>query len=272
MKRLLTLVVLGLLLFTGCQKEELLPTEIRVKTESVTGSRARFTIAPGNPHAYYTGVLVSRMDANFNEPAADICKEAILEMEEAFLFFEDGNFQEAFFYQGSRQLTLQSLRSDLDFKFIVFQINPRTNEIIGEPVVTTFHTNPVPQRDLHFQVDFEGVVMTVTPSDNDLTYFGQFEESELIYNNYGSASGYLYAMAGMYQEYGFIEYSYFSGPTVVDFSTERNLVDGSEYTAVICGCEDGEFTTPPTIVKFRYHPGNIEMLEISEGDEWGKQS
>ena len=268
MKRLLTFTVLGLLLFAGCQKEELLPTEIRVKVESVTGSRARFTVAPENPHAYYTYLLVSEQDEDFYEPAAEVCKREILYMEDALSYFGGDDFMDYFFYSGSRQFNIGGLHDDMDFKFIVYQINPLTHELLGEPVVTTFHTTPVQQRDLHFQVGFNGNVMTITPSDNNLTYFWQYEESELIYNNYGGATSYLYAIAGMYQEYGFIDYSYSSGPSVFDFSAENKMEDGTEYTLVINGCEQGEFTTLSTIVKFIYHPGNIEVLEVSERDEW----
>ena len=46
------------------------------------------------------------------------------------------------------------------------------------------------------------------------------------------------------------------------------MVDGTHYTLVICGCEDGELTSTSTIVKFIYHPGNVEVIEIIEEDEW----
>lgn len=270
MKRILTLVALSLLLLASCQKEEQLSTEIRVKAESVTGSRARFTIAPGNPHAYYTYVLVSELDENFNKPAVNICNAEIRDMIESYAYVQEGDFMTGdffgtFFYQGTRQITLETLRDDLDFKLITFQINPKTYELLGEPVVTTFHTKPVPQRDLHFQVNFQGETMTITPSDDQLTYFWDYEESELINDNYGNASRYLYKVAGMYQEYGFVDFAIFSGPTIWDFSVENNMEDDTEYTLVICGCEEGEFTTVSTVVRFKYHPGNIEILDFFEG-------
>ncbi len=48
----------------------------------------------------------------------------------------------------------------------------------------------------------------------------------------------------------------------------RTMEDGTQYTLVICGCEEGELTSVSTIVKFIYHPGNIQVLSIEEGDEW----
>ena len=267
MKRQLTLIVLCLSLLAGCQKEELLPTEIKVKAESVTGSRARFTVAPANSHAYYSYVLVSSNEENYDKPTTSICYDEIKRMEESMQYFENGSFTDIFCYQGNRQLTMKTLASDKDFKFIVFQINPQTHKLIGEPIVCEFHTLPVQQRDLHFQVYFVGDELHITPSDDNLTYFWDYDETEMIYDVHRSASNYLYTLAGMYQEYGFMEYYYYQGPCTWRLSLDDNISDGTEYTLVIAGCEEGEFTTVPTIVKFRYHPDHIDVLEVIEGNE-----
>lgn len=266
MKRQFILIVLSLFLLAGCQKGELLPTEIKVKAESVSGSRARFTVAPANSRAYYSYVLVGSNDENFDKAAIDLCYDEIQRMEESMDYFDNGSFTDIFCYQGNRQLTMKMLASDMDFKFIVFQINPKTHELLGEPIVCEFHTKPVPERDLHFQVDFVADELHITPSDDNLTYFWSYDETEMIYDTYSSASNYLYSMAGMYQEYGFMDYFYYQGPCVWYLSLEDNMKDGTEYTLVIAGCENGEFTTKVTIVKFRYHPGNIEVLDVIEDD------
>lgn len=265
MKRQLTFIILSLFLLGGCTKEELLPTEIKVKAEAVTGSRARFTVAPANPHAYYSYVLVSSNNENYDKPATYICNNEIQWMEECLQYFDNGSFTDIFCYQGNRQLTMKTLASDKDFKFIVFQINPKTHELIGEPIVCEFHTQPVQQHDLHFQVSFEGDELLIIPSDDNLTYFWEYDETEMIYNVYRGFYNYLYTLAGMYQEYGFMDYYYFDGPCHWYLSLEDNISDGTEYTLVIAGCENGEFTTATTIVRFIYHPDNIEVLEITEG-------
>lgn len=267
MKRQLTLIVLSLFLLTGCQKGELLPTEIKVEAESIDGTRARFTLAPANSRAYYSYVLVGSNDENFDKPAIDLCYDEIQRMEESMDYFDNGSFTDIFCYQGNRQLTMKTLVSDKDYKFIVFQINPKNHEVIGEPVVSEFHTRPVTQRDLHFEVDFVGDELHITPSDDNLSYFWEYDEKEMIYDVYRSAYNYLYTLAGMYQEYGFMEYYYTTGPTVWFLSLEDNISDGTVYTLVIAGCEEGEFTTAPTIVTFRYHPDHIDVLEVTEGSE-----
>lgn len=266
MKRSLTLIILSLFLLTGCEQEDTLRTEIKVKLESVAGTRARFTVAPENPNAYYSYVLVSSKAENYNASEYDICLANIQLMEEIFSDLQNNDFLDGVCFRGSRQINLSEISDDTDFKFIVFQIHPETHEILGYPVVTEFRTKPVPERDLHFEVDFEGEILTITPSDNNLSYFWQFKESELIYDNYGTATHYLYSVAGMYLEYGFMEMLYSQGPAVWDFNMENNMHDGTDYLLIISGCEDGELTTPSTVVKFRYHPGNIELLEITTED------
>jgi len=256
------------MLFAGCQREELLPAEIRVQLESVTGSRARFTVAPTNPHAYYSYIYIGENEDYYNAPVAELCETEISIMEHTYTYFQSGDFMEIFFYQGSRQFTLTVPYDDMNYKLIVFQVSPQTHEILGEPVVCTFHTKPVPERDLHFDITHDGDLLTITPSDNELTYVWQFEETDMISNQYGTATNYLYEMVGMYQEYGFLDYYYFKGPCDIDLSIDNDLEDGTHYTLVICGCEDGEFTSTSTIVNFIYHPGRIEVLDILEGDEW----
>lgn len=270
MKHQLTFIILSLFLLGGCTKEELLPTEIKVKMESVTGSRARFTVAPSNSRAYYSYTLVSRGDEDYDAPETSLCIKEIKRMEEGMQYFENGSFAEIFCFQGNRQLTMKTLASDHDFKIIVFQINPKTHELIGEPAVLEFHTKPVPERDLHFDVNFVADEMHITPSDDELTYFWQFEETERIYNTYASISNYMYETVGLYQEYGFLDYYYYQGPCVWYLSLEDYMEEGTEYTLAIYGCEDGEFTTEATIVKFIYHPDHIDVVEVIEGDELQK--
>lgn len=265
MKRLSIFIILSMVLLTACNKEEVRPTEIKVQLESVSGSRARFTVAPASSRAYYSYILAKEGDEYYNEPVTAVCNDMIQHMVEALPYFENSSFTDIFCFTGSRQFTMNMLDDNTNFKFIVYQINPKTYKLIGEPVVCTFHTNPIQDRDLHFDVDFDGDILTITPSDDNLTYVWEYEETELVSDIYVTASYFLYKVVEMYQEYGFLDWLYDQGTCMWDFSFENNMDDGSEYTLAICGCEDGEFTTMVTAVKFRYHPGNIELLEVSEG-------
>lgn len=263
------LILYSLILLAACSKDETEPTVIKVQLESVSGSRARFTVAPENSRAYYSYVLVSQDDSGFHNSATEICQNEIEHMETNYPYFSTGSFTDVYCYRGSRQLYVSSLSSDKDFRFIVFQINPDTHHLIGDPVDISFHTKPVPQRNLQFGIAFDGTSVTITPSDDTLSYICEYEESDLVYSLYYTATNYLYSVVGMYLEYGFLESNYSHGPVEWNFASEDNLMkDSTEYTLVVSGCEEGEFTTPPAIVKFRYHPDNIEMLERIDGNEW----
>lgn len=269
MKRPYILILFSLFLLSACSKDETDPTVIKVQMESVSGSRARFTITPENSHAYYSYVLVNQGAPNFNQSSTDICNEEIAQMEKNYPYFSTGSFTDVYCYRGSRQLYVSTLSPDMDFRFIVFQINPDTHKVIGDPVDISFHTKPVPQRDLHFDIDFQGHLLTITPSSDTLTYFWEYEQSDLVYRLYYNATNYLYNIVGMYTEYGFMESNYSMGTNEWNFAAEDNLMkDSTEYTLVVAGCEEGEFTTPSTIVKFRYLPDKIEVLQRIDGNEW----
>ena len=267
MKRIINLIFLSMLLLASCNKQETRPTEIKVQVEKVSGSRASITVVPANLHAYYSYVLVSENDENFDAPVSEICKEEIRRMEKSYPSFETGSFTDVFCFRGSRRLTMRTLSNDMDFKFIVFQINPKTHELIGQPIANDFHTKTVPTRDMHFDIHFEDDILSITPTDDNFTYIWQVEETEVIDNIYRRTTIYLYMIVEMYMEYGFLDWCYVNGPIEWDFAYD-NMIDNTEYTLVASGCEEGEFTTPITFVKFRYHPGNIEVLEVFEGDEF----
>lgn len=271
-KRLFCLMILSLSLLTGCNREEVIPAEIKVNVEKVTGSRASITVVPANLHAYYSYVLVCQDDESFHASASDICNREIQRMVENYSYFDSGSFTDVFCFRGSRRLTMRSLANDKDFKFILFQINPKTHQIIGEPIVREFHTQTVPERDLRFSIDFDGDVLRITPSDDNLTYVWQYEETGIIEDIYLNATSYLYMLVEMYMEYGFLDMAYEQGPLEWNLSTDDNLIDNTEHTLVVCGCEEAEFTTKTTIVKFRYHHGNIEVLEVIEDGGWQKQT
>lgn len=266
MKRHLLLLAFAVLALASCSKEGTEPTTLKVEIESVTGSRARFTIAPEDKKAYYTYTYVNANESSFNDSPVDICLREIEHMEDNYPYFQYGSFTDVYCYRGSRQLTISSLVDDLDFRLIVFQIDPETHSLLGDPVVVPFHTKPVPQRDLHFDVSFSGDTLTIVPSDATLPYLWTYENTELITENYFFPASYIYSLASMYIEYGFIESECSMGTVRYNFADEiRELQDGELYTFIASGCEEGEFTTGLYVLTFRYHPHNIEVVEIDDG-------
>lgn len=265
MRRLLILIGLGLLLFSCGKDNSRTSGEFRVELTSVGGSRARITVAAMNKQAYYSYAFVSRQESLFNASAEDIVREEIASMEDGYKYFEkigiQGSFLDVYCYQGSRQFPISSLSPDMDYKFIVFQIHPKTHALIGQPVVTPFHTRPIPVRDLTFDVQMVGNTIQVTPSDHTLTYFWDYEDNDVIEDDYYFPQDYLYKLVEMYDEYGFMDSMLSRGPDQWDFAEDKWISPGEECTLVIAGCEDAEFTTWPMFLVFRYNgPGDIDIL------------
>ena len=260
------MILLCALLFS-CSKDS--PTragEFRIELTSLGGTRARITVAAMNKEAYYTYIQISRGEEAFDAPVEEIIRTEVARMEDSYRYFSQvgisGSFAEVFCYQGSRQLEMASLQSDTDFKIILFQLHPKTHAVIGEPVVVPFHTRPVPVRNLTFDVQVADNHISVTPSDATLTYLWEYEESKTIEESYFLPQNYLYKVAGMYQEYGFIDSMVSMGYDEWDLARDKWLKTGMECTLVVAGCEEGEFTTHPMKMRFRYNgPGDADILE-----------
>lgn len=266
MKRLHLLSLLfccSLLVLSSCAKDQSTSeSEFRVELTSVGGTRARITVASMNKKAYYSFVQLSPQEEDFSVPAATAVAHAIEFMEESYQYYEKGSFTDVFCYQGSRQLSITSIRSDAQYRFIIFQLHPRTHTLIGDPVEISYRTKPVPVRDLTFAVAVDGEKISVTPSDPTLTYFWDYEASAIIEDDYFFPQSYLYNLVGVYDEYGFLESELSQELDFWYFSDDNKLKADEEYTLVIAGCEDAEFTTPPMQLRFVWHgAGNVEVIE-----------
>lgn len=265
MKRFLILICSVLTLF-GCTGKEAKPSEFLLEMTYVGGSRARLTISAKNPNAYYIVGLVSAYSENFNMEDVAMVQVDLDELEDNYSHFAEynieGSYLDVFCYQGSRQVSFSSLQDDLDFKCYVCQIHPKTHKMIGVPSVRSFHTKPIPQRDMTFEVSFGDDSVTIVPSHPDYTYFWDYEETNSINEDYFSPYYYAYALVGMYTEYGFIDSLLSKGSETWEFSRQDpNLKDGDDCTLIVVGCEDGEFTTPSVEIRFKYSQGEIEVIE-----------
>lgn len=262
MKRFLVFISL-VFLFVSCGKDKTtVESEFRVELTYVGATRVRITVAAMNMKAYYSYIQLSPQEENYLSPAKEAIKDEVKFLEDAITYFENTTFTDAFCYRGSRQFTFTGIGNDTDYRFILFQINPKTHELIGEPVEVSYHTKPLPRRDLTFEVGIEDSSLRITPSDNSLTYFWDYELSETIADDYYFPQYFLYSLAGMYYEYGFLESELSQGPEFWDFDLNDKIAPEQEYTLVIAGCEEAEFTTPPMQIRFVWHgPNDIEVVE-----------
>lgn len=269
MKRIPYIILIALALVSCANKEEQ-PAEFKLNLEFVGGSRARFSVAASNMDAVYTFVHLDKNSEDFDAPANVAARNEIARMESSYASIREygldnglwSDFTDFFFYRGSRQFTMDSLSPDMDFRFILFQINPKTHQLIGEPLNIDYHTKPVPQRELTFELSFEGDILTIVPSDNNLTYFWDYENEDIVLETYFFPGNYAYSLVGMYQEYGFLDTELSKGKDTWDFSAQDDtMTEGENCLLVIAGCEDGEFTTDIKVIQFCYHQGAIEVLD-----------
>ena len=267
MKRFLILIC-TVLAFAGCTSKEAKPSEFLLDMTYVGGSRARLTISAKNPNAYYVVGLVSAYSENFNMENVAMAQFDLDDIEESYSHFAEygieGTYLDIFCYQGSRQVSFDSLADDLDFKCYVCQVHPKTHKMIGVPEVRSFHTKPIPERDMSFEVTFGDDSVTIVPSNSEYTYIWDYEDTNKINEDYFSPYYYAYALVGMYSEYGFIDSMLSKGSEAWEFSLDTDMKDGDDCTLIVVGCEDGEFTTEALEIRFKYEKGNITVLDVMD--------
>ena len=154
--------------------------------------------------------------------------------------------------------TITGITPDQDYKLVVFQVNPKDLEIVGDVICTPVHTLPIEMTDLSFTFQTQGDVMTITPSDPDCLYYWDYDSSERIYDDYNGPGGFFYHLLDMFDEYGFMDEVYSKGPEQYDFGKD-NLRVGKEYIIVAAACDDGEKTSKLQVLSFIYVRGKIEI-------------
>lgn len=263
MKRFLLFIGISALLASCAKDRATSESEFRTELTYVGGSRVRITVAAMNREAYYSYLQFSPQETHFTASAREAIEDNVKQWEEAVTYFKSGSFTDAYCYRGSRQFTFTGIGSDTDYRFILFQIHPKTHKLIGEPVEIFYHTRSIPRRNLTFDVETEGGALHITPSDPSLTYFWDYELSDNIADNYFFPHTYLYNLAGMYYEYGFLDSELSKGAAFLDFSLDDRILPDQEYTLVIAGCEEAEFTTRPVQLRFIWN--GQDHVEVVEG-------
>lgn len=268
MRRILVLLSLVLLLLPSCSKDygSEKVSELRIELDGLVGTRVRIMVASMNTKAYYSYVQLASQDEYYSASSEEVAKYEIGRMEDNYEYYDEldikGSFLDVFCYQGSRQFSVRGLTPDTDFRYIFFQLHPKTHALIGEPVEVKFRTKPVPERDLTFDVQIVDNQIWIHPSDLSLTYFWQYEDNDIIEDAYFFPQEYLYELMSLYDEYGFLESELTKGPDVWNFADDKWFQPGKECTLVIAGCENGDFTTHPQQLVFRYNgPSDIEIID-----------
>ena len=146
MKRLHHIILLAVLA-AACTPKNSRVSTFTITVSDVLSTKAKVTIESSNPDAYYSyGFIREDMDPYFTmsdmENAKfqiDFCKERIdlADLDED----HPVSYTDLYCYRGKQELKYTYLIPDQDNKVIVFQVDPKTLDVVGEPVSTVFHTN-----------------------------------------------------------------------------------------------------------------------------------
>ena len=268
MKRIV-LFALSLLLVC-CNSEDktiTTPAAIEVSVDKVGATKVWFSVNSSSPDAAYIYRGVSDFDdmedivkyTDSDQVIASKYLEYLSEMYE-MAYTNDiqiSSFQDAFCFKGNRSFSMVHVGSNMKHRIIVFQVNPDTRTIIGEPVGVEFTTQELPDIKMDFDVKIDGDVLTIIPSDPEQEYIWDYEsaiylESEPLIDMYN----YLYDLTDMYEQYGFADQMLSKGTETYVFSKDNTrMVKGMTYYIAIAPYANHEIAAIPQIWSFEYLAG-----------------
>ena len=245
---IVSFAALAALSLAACTAKDVLvtkPVSLGLKIESVSGTKVTFSVSAGKQDAAYIIFTAGENERAFDMPEWDAAKEHISYLESVYeKKGVGGKFTDFACYKGSRTLELNYLSEDTEYKLFLFQIHPKTREILGNVHVERFRTNKVKNMSpLEFNFSYSDNSLKIEPDDGTRTYVWGFEREARIIDDYErNPFYYLYALIDMNEDYGFIEHRVCKGTTYYDMSRER-LHEGEPYIVMAIGYEDGEITS-----------------------------
>ena len=262
------------LLLAACTGKEILvtdPVDLNFKLEEVQGSRIIFSADPTNPDACYAyGIIHYSVEDLYNMGDRELAEYLIERDKQSYETRKEygellGSFVDYCCYRGGRTLRITNILSDTDYRLLVYQVNPKTCELLGNVVSVNLHTLPVSKQEMHFSFEVQGDKMTITPDDPERTYYWDYDLQSRIYDNYMSPFAFYYSLLDMFDEYGFMKEVYSKGVEVYDFEPDR-LIEGELYVLMASACEDEEITSQVTELTFVCQNGKITILSKEEED------
>lgn len=262
--RKLTAIIAAALAMVACSKDmsEAIGCKLDIHVDWVRGSKAQFTITSSDKNACYVYGKINSTHPYFSLPDEDLVEFQLGWMEKEYQSrLAEGsiaNFADLFAVKGTRTLRETQLADDMDWAFIVFQINPETHKPIGPLHKEYFHTLPIPKVDLSFTIEHSGDAMRIIPSNDRDTWFWEYESWQRMVGIYGSPYYFYYTLLDMYDQYGFLYSQLCHGEEEWVFSRDdRSIKEDEMYTMCISGCADGEITTEVFYLDFTIHEGVV---------------
>ena len=259
MKRIYYIILLAVLA-ASCTPKSSRETTFTITVHDIHATKSRVKIESSNPDAYYSyGHIREDMEPYFSmsdmENARfqiDFCKEMMEYGSEEI--DKSLSYVDKFCFRGTQEFRQLFLNPDQKNKVVVFQVDPKTLDVVGTPVSTMFQTKPLKMSDITFSITFGPDKVTIVPSNND-EYYWDYENTETILAEYVDAIIYLQNLIFMYEDYGFMNSGVTDHGTVewVFSEEDSTMVDGERCTLAICGYADGEINTDITTIEFIYH-------------------
>lgn len=237
---------LATLVLAGCTAKEIIvatPANLDVEIKSVTGTKAVVQVTAGNPDACYVYFTMSDGHTDFGLPEKDAARNHLDYLAELYdeLDAPVGSFADFAGYRGSREFRLILLSPGCHHKLLLFQIHPKTREIIGDVRTVPFDTPEVKMTGLDFTFTLEGTTLVITPSDPDRTYFWTGDRQSRIEDNFSTPYFYLYDVIDMFERYGFAESMLTRGTVRYEIPVE-SLWEREIYCIVAVAYDHGEIT------------------------------
>lgn len=252
-------ILLGLLI-CACTAERMPKTSFYITVSNVLSTKAKVVIEPSSPDAYYCYGFLNNADLADYYAKSDL-DNALFQIdfskERWTLICQDEGrtvpYADLFCYRGRHEIDYTYLTPDTDHRIIVFQINPDTQELIGNPVSKVFHTKPLVMSDITFTIGFDADLVTIKPSNRD-GYCWAYQLTKDILENYGDTEAFYRNLVFMWEDYGFIEYNKVRGPVSWKFSEQDpSMIEGGKYSLAISGYDSDEINTDVTTIDFIYH-------------------
>ena len=265
------LPILAAFLLAACQsldKVDVTPAELKVYIDQVGATKLSFSVVSSSPDATYVHLGVGAWEDYWypltdQEIAQDYLKQLIAMDEDEALGTHEALFQDRFCFKGSRSFRSEFLAPDMDYRMIVFQVDPVKKTIIGNAVSAPFHTAARPAVTLSFDVQVDGDILSITPSDNGVSYYWDYESVDYFWGDTASSVYYyMYEVTDMYEQYGFIGQMLSEGPETYEFSKEdKGMVEGDTIILSASAYADHELAGDLWIWAFEYHkdPGKTNL-------------
>ena len=255
-----------MLLLAGCTAREVnvtTPVPLNMKIEEVKGSKVIFSMDPANQDAWYSYGLVPSVAEEYKMSDMELARYYVAVNLESYENIKKETdrittYTDMYCMRGSRTIRANYLLDNTEYRLIVYQVNPKTLEVMNNIQSTTFQTLPIEMEDMDFTFEIEDGILDITPSDPDRVYYWDFDLSVRIYDNYLRASGYFYHVLDMLDEYGFMGEMYSKGGELYNLKG-HNLINGMDYTLVAGATKDGEITSPVTVLEFTYYDSGIKV-------------